>query len=204
MQILPLPTFSVRDLVAANADSAARTPGLHVTDIIAVIMAAVDPAKARRNQTAFTQTELENYQELGFLWEDLLSKVFARRAADRSEDGAVRWRPGEVTKDGIIGSPDGVVAYTTGAIVGEEYKCTWKSSKEFDLYDKRYLKWLIQMQAYCHLLDLRTYDLHVLHLNGDWTDYVPQVRSYRLTFGDAEIADQWTSLKNTAQRQGWL
>lgn len=202
MEKTPLAPISVRDLVAANPDSVNRTPGLHVTDIIAVIMAKLDPKKHARN-AEFAEHDLENWQEMGFLWEDLLSRIFAARVY---MDGVERFRPGELTCEGIMLSPDGLALDDTqrAGVRLEEYKCTWKSSKDFDLYDRRFLKWLIQIQAYCYATGARVCHLYVLHLNGSYERFIPEVRPWELRFSDREIEDAWMMIRNTARKEGWL
>lgn len=207
-----LPPITLRDLVAANPDSVNRSPGLHVTQVIYQgIMPSVDPAKfgpdAKRN---FTEANTENWQEAGFLWEEALSGIFAARALSQSGDGVTRFRPGEiVSPEGIIGSPDALVYGLTDfpdvpAAVLEEYKCTWKSAKNFDLYDKRYLGWLIQIRCYCCLAGTTEARLYVLHINGGYDGYIPEVAGWRLQFTPAELADQWRQIVNTAKHKGWL
>lgn len=208
-----LPPLTLRDLVAANDASASRTPGCHVTQVIyAGIMPAVDPAKwgPQAKSSGLTQANSENWQEAGFVWEELLSAVFAARARTQGQDeGVVRWRPGELTRDGIIGSPDALVCGfadfpDVAPIVVEEYKCTWKSRKSFDLYDKRYLPWLMQMRCYCCLSGTTEARLYVLHINGGYDGYIPEVAAWRLQFTPAELHDQWQQLVNTAKKRGWI
>lgn len=198
MQLTALPPVTLRDLVAANEQSATRTPGLHLTDIVRAILQRLDPKRFAKD---FPTGASENWQEAGFIWEDVLTRALAARI---DHDGEQRFRPGEITRDGIIGSPDGVCLAPDGMVRVEEYKCTWKSARSFDLYDKKYLWWLLQIQGYCAMLDTTEADLHVLHINGDYTGYIPQVSAWRLVFTPRELAEQWQSFLNTAKREGLL
>ena len=198
MDLTRLPALSLRDLADANPQTLHRTPGVHVTDVIRRQMAKIDPGRYGGDRKAFDADTSENWQEAGFMWEELLSAIFARRAAGAPD----RFRPGEVMRDGIIGSPDALVGDPELGLVLEEYKCTWKSSRSFDLYDKRYLPWLLQIQAYLSLVDLTVARLYVFHINGNYEGYIPQVHGFLLQFHPRELRDTWASLLNTARAEG--
>jgi hypothetical protein len=202
MELTPLPPISLRDIAAPNLQSLHRTPGCHVTQVIDAIMRAYG---GRSRPADFAQLDSENWQEAGFVWEDILSKALSDRALiGDGPHGVVRLRPGEVTRDGIIMSPDGMALPAEGEPWGEEYKATWKSARDFDLYDKRYLPWLLQMKAYALGLGVQQYRLYVLHINGDYKGYIPQVRGWHLTFTPAELQETWDSLLNRAKKEGWI
>lgn len=198
MQLTPLPPITLRDLAAVNEASVTRTPGCHVTDIVREIMIGIDPKRYARTYDAGAS---ENWQEAGFIWEELLSRLFAQRI----EETATRFRPGEVTRDDIIGSPDAVCIEDNGeTLIVEEYKATWKSSRGFDLYDKRYLYWLLQIQAYCYMIGARQARLYVLHINGNYEGYIPQTSGWLLTFTEIELAEAWQGLRNMGRKKGWI
>lgn len=203
--VTALPALSLRDLAAANLQSLHRSPGCHVTQVVDAIMAAYG---GRTRPKDFTTLDSENWQEAGFVWELILSETFAARqraGIDRAEGHGeiVRFRPGELTRDGIIGSPDALVTSDTGAWI-EEYKCTWKSSKSFDLYDRRYLPWLLQMQAYCVLADVTDAHLYVLHINGGYDGFIPEVAAWHVRFTRTELMESWHALCAMARKQGWI
>lgn len=210
MQLAPLPAVTLSDLVAVNEQSRSRSAGCHVTDIVREIMMRIDPKRYAKDYGDAS----DNWQQAGFIWEEVLSAVFAARA-----DLTTRFRPGELTKDGIAGSPDALcyedrltlpstadspIRIVTDVCVVEEYKCTWKSANNFDLYDKRFLYWLLQIQAYCYLADTTYARLHVLHINGNYEGYIPQATSWLLVFPQRELDEQWQSLVNTARSKGWI
>lgn len=196
MHVVSLPPVTLRDLVRVNPDSAVRSPGLHVTQIIGDIMARIDPARYGGGLDA---ADSENFQEAGFLWESILTDALLTKIAFST----TRLRPGELQKDGIVGSPD-AVAVDDDILTIEEYKCTWKSSRDFDLFDKRFLYWLLQIRAYCYLADTSYARLFVFHINGDYKRFVPSVQAYQLTFTGVELRENWTMLVNTARARGWL
>ncbi len=211
----PLPDVTLRDLALANLDSVNRSPGLHVTTVIYEgIMPSVDPGRFGAGKKAYAEADSENWQETGFLWEEMMSAVFKRRAQERISAGQqehVRFRPGEVTKDAIILSPDALVFglddypdLPASGMVLEEYKATYKSSRSFDLYDKRYLGWLLQIKAYCVAVGTTEARLYVWHVNGSYEGYIPEVKAHRLQFTAGELADTWRQILNTAKYKGWL
>lgn len=217
MLMTALPDVTLRDLALANVDSLNRSPGLHVSQVIYQgIMPSVDPSRfGDAARKTYAEADSENWQEVGFLWEEMMTAVFKRRAMLREQEGLqpgeVRFRPGEVTKDGIILSPDGLVFGLTDypdlpvtGVVLEEYKATYKSSKNFDLYDKRYLGWLLQIKCYCIAVGTTECRLYVWHVNGSYEGYIPEVKAHRLQFTPGELADTWRQVLNTAKHKGWL
>lgn len=206
--------LTLRDLAPANLVSAERTPGVHVTDVIYQgIMPGVDAARygPTAKRMAFAEADRENWQEVGFLWEEMLSAAFARRAETRPDEAdVIRMRPGELSARGIIGSPDALV-YGLADFpdidperpIVEEYKMTWKSAKGFDLYDKRYLPWLLQIKSYLVIAQAREARLYVCHINGGYDGYIPEVKVHRLQFTGQDLGDHWLMMLNACRALGW-
>ena len=122
--------------------------------------------------------------EKGYLWEVALSRAFGEKAADR---------PGEITLDGIIGSPDGIKDEYV-----EEYKCTAYSSKKspVDMW-----QWLMQVKGYCKMAGKTKCIFRVLNLNGFERVYKP----WELVFTQWEIEENWNSLlamKKVMEKRG--
>lgn len=204
MQIAALPGLTLRDF--APPDTLVRSPGCHVSDIIKRVLVKLDPKRYGKDQQA---DDTENWQETGFIWEDILGRAIATRG----EQGD-RWRPGEVTLDHVAGSPDsiesGVQDDDPPFVVGE-YKATWKSCRDIDtptpgagLIDSKFIGYLIQLQAYCHMIQTTRARLYILFMNGDYQRYVPQMRCYQIDFTPRELQEQWRSLLNTAKKEGLL
>lgn len=189
-------------VMAAEETYDTRTPGCHVTDVTSAIMKKIDPEKYSGEIDAEARLRFE----AGFTWEELLSKYYAHRQAKRP--GACIYRPGEVMRDGIIGTPDwmGVDMFDETTPFLLESKFTWKSCREFDLDAKKFLGWQLQMKAYLHMLDLTVCYLDVFFVNGGWEPGkmrpVRQVR--RIEFTPRELSEGWTALLNTAKKEGLL
>ena len=164
-----------------NRTSAHETGMIHLSDIARYIEFKMKfgPAgtKAKFN--------LAVAGEVGFMWEDALSLVWAERYAARI---------GEVEKDGIVGSPDGLSPYDPFErypIVNEEYKATWRSSNKTP--DKVWY-YMTQFKSYCYMLDVNVTIAHILYLMGDYRGSGPQYECYRIEFSEQELIENWTMI----------
>lgn len=163
---------------------ASETGHIHLTTVIKYIESKIDP-----NKYANSAWDLDPTGEIGFFWEDLLEMVFANRMGQR---------PGEVLKDGIVGSPDGINIdpWDKVPIVDEEYKCTWKSSNS-PVTDNWY--YMTQFQSYCYMMDTNVTLLHILYLNGDYRGSGPCYRQYRIEFSQQELQETWDMIRRHAE-----
>ena len=132
--------------------------------------------------------------DIGFMWEEVLSFVMAKRMAEV-------FRPGEVERDGIVGSPDGLGPDPWGIVnlVVEEYKATWKSSRHLP-WENWY--WMAQAMSYCHMLELDTVIMRIAYLNGDYAGSGPQYRMARITFTEDELKSNWRMITEYAKTRG--
>jgi hypothetical protein len=180
-----------------------RSKGLHVSDITSDILVKKDPKKYGGN--------IQDAREMilfGLAMEKWLGHYLF------NHDNVVP-HPGEVEKDGIYGTPDGInlapdppVPADPGVPIIEEYKATWKSAKKH-ITDPSYHHWMLQSKAYLHMLGLHTVRFRVFYVNGryqffdsDRTKY--SWRMYDLTFTDEELSQNFEVLKAHAKNQGWV
>ena len=154
--------------------SAWDTGKIHLTDVIRYIQ-----NKLKLDKYRAIDWDLALAGELGFLWEDVMSYIFGQRMAVRI---------GEVERDGIVGSPDGIAVDGNGVLVDEEYKVTWRSSNR-DLTTFWY--WITQFKSYCTMLDTKSTIIRVFWVNGDYRGSGPQYGSYRADFDDTELRQNW-------------
>lgn len=134
--------------------------------------------------------------ECGFIWEDVLEQVLIERNAVR---------PGEVWCDDIVGSPDGMAPDPKGEvpIVLEEYKWTWKSSKQLVVDNWRYLT---QVKSYCHMMGLNVVVMRIIHIMGNYKGGGPEYKVIRIEFTDAELIENWNMILKQRDRmliEGW-
>jgi len=165
-----------------------RSTGVHLTDILKRIEAKLGLGYTG---TGFRDRWLT--MDIGFVWEQVLSRAYGDRAATR---------PGEIVLDGVACSPDGigtddeVIAGVPGdgGLVLEEYKCTWRSSRR-DIADNWI--WMAQTKAYLKAVSedlgvpLRTVLFRVLYLMGCYDGSGPAYMVARIRFDQEEIDRMW-------------
>jgi len=182
-----------------------RTPSggtkgkLHLTDVIHAIEHRLD---RHYKGNGFEDRDLT--MEVGFWWEEMLGMVHANRHAVRI---------GEVEKDDIIGSPDGkgpdtgvvktvdgkptlVVPPIPGKVVLEEYKFTWKSSKNSPSTN---WYWMTQCKSYCHMLGLDTVVMRICHIMGNYKGSGPLYRVARIAYTERELYENWRMITEYAE-----
>jgi len=177
-----------RDVSVADLDidpGPLRSDTLHVSTLIKAICVGLEPER-------FGGTDDPSVKfEIGFAVERAIEEAWRLRRIEVL-------RPGEFTKDGVTGSPDGISFDAEGPVI-EEIKCTWMSSRGCP-DDKKYWHWLVQMKAYCHLIDTLRARLHVFFVNGDYAQHrEPQYLSWDFTFTKGELIENWSMLLNQAK-----
>ena len=161
------------------------TDTIHLTSIISAIEKEMG---WEYKGTGFKDFELAG--EMGFMWEDVLTLVMAERYV-----GA---RLGEVEKDGIVGSPDGIgIDPETGEVVLTEHKLTWRSINK--PIEKNW-KWMTQAKGYCHMLDLDTVIFRVFHIMGDYAGSGPLPQTVRIRYNWKELEDNWKMLTDYMEK----
>jgi hypothetical protein len=129
--------------------------------------------------------------QIGVFWEQLLEEAYSDMFA---------LDVGEVELDGITGTPDGVNFDEDGTYV-EEYKATWKSSKNDPA---GIFKYRMQGLGYCKLLGLTRVLYRILHLMGDYKGSGPQYKVWMIEWEQYEIDEAWESIVNHARYRGWI
>lgn len=171
-----------------EGEDPARSKGVHLTDVIRSIM-EISKMQRTASGSMWTQDSLELAGEVGFLWEEVLSQAMKER---------LPCRIGEVSKDGITMSPDGIEMEGDLAVLSE-YKAIWASSNraiEDDWYR------MTQVKGYCAGLGLLVVRMYILYINGDWKGGGPQFKGKRITFSQREIDETWDMIVGHARRQG--
>jgi hypothetical protein len=167
-----------------------RTPGLHLSQIIRSIMQSVEPGKYKDGPID------PNYTDPGFTFERVLETAWAARRSGL-------FRPGEFSKDGIICSPD----YLDLAIPSTPYLIESKMT-EMSMVgcptEPKFRKWLWQIGAYCHVLDVTHARLHVLWLRGNYKNIRRAYEVFEIIWEPAELIAIWKLLTDHAREKGWL
>ena len=163
----------------------------------------------KRQNPRFDRDTLDRFATLGFIWESLIGKALTTVDARRRPHEIIR--PGEQYLDGIFATPD---AFNTRLWRLEEWKCTWRRAPKSDEeFEERHWKWLIQTQAYCHILGCKEAVIRAFYIMGSWDlrDWSgPLIRSYSIRSSETELMEVWSMLlnhKKTMEREGtapWL
>jgi len=161
-----------------------RSAGLHVTDVIreCAKLAGIQPQYPKKIGSG-------NWAEVGFVWEDVVSKVWADRQLSMH-------LPGEVECDGIIGSPDGLETRPDGSVVLVECKAKWK--KAFDPTTDWY--WMTQVKSYCWMVGVDRCVMLILWVCGNWNPPEPFAEEWELIFDEDELRKNWEMIVKVARR----
>jgi hypothetical protein len=123
--------------------------GTHLSDIIGEMYRALFSKEGNADGTDPTLT-----YELGYLWEDTLSTIWADRIGQRLGSACV---------DGVWVSPDGVVIGDDGLI--DEYKAT-KMSMPDTLVELPW-RWRVQVMSYCYAFGYTKARVWAWYINGN-------------------------------------
>lgn len=184
-------------LITSEADRLnPRTEGLHISQIYHDINVTVGRLKANK----FDEEQMKEYQNMGFLWEHTVGE--ALRVSLESD---VVVRPGEIIRDGIIGSPD-LFDLRNGRL--KETKATYKSFRRMGEdaggLAKDFWIWKVQMMGYCHMIRTDECELIALFINGNYAPPAPMTRSWLISFTGREMQDNWSMITGHARKRGWL
>jgi hypothetical protein len=174
-------------------DAPPRTPGIHVSDVLRRML--VDIGRYEKD-AVFNDVR----GDLGFAWEDVLSTVLAGRMAD--ESGYVRLPMMELERDGIYGSPDGVLLdAATDEFFIEETKATWMSATHA-IDSPKLLPWVMQGKTYCCLAGCTRLRIRAFFVNGNYKfdGAGPTVREWWITFTARELAEWWSAFTRMADK----
>ena len=158
-------------------------PGeVHCTDVIRYI----EEKLRRGGRGGFEDMELT--MDIGFWWEEMLSRIYMERNIPFPE------RPGEFVCDGIVISPDGIGTDTVEPypMALREYKATWQSSRKLPSDNWRYMT---QAKSYCYVIGVNVVIYDIAYLMGNYQGSGPQYRQARVEFTNQELYQNWEMLK---------
>jgi hypothetical protein len=108
----------------------------------------------------------------------------------------------ELERDGIYGSPDGVLLDAAiDEFFIEETKATWMSSTH-TLDSPKLLPWVMQGKTYCCLVGCTRLRIRAFFVNGNYKfdGDGPTVREWWITFTDRELAEWWSAVTRMADK----
>lgn len=169
-----------------SEDNQTRTPGLHLSDVL-------DHIQLHLGTKPESDWDLNTAAVPGFLAERMLTDQLLKVRVDAGK----LIRPGEITKDGIIMTPDGFNLDTWSL---EEWKCTWRSMNK-DIREFHRYWW--QIKSYCYALGTREGYLRVLYLNGAYgANLSPEWKWWSYKFTEQELQENWEMVRNHAKELG--
>lgn len=167
-----------------------RSEGVHLTDVIRDLMVTAQMQRTASG-SFWLQGDLEMAGEVGFMWEEVLSRALKDR---------LPCRIGEVELDGITMSPDGIEV-VDGESILSEYKVAWASSRKEPTEN---FKWMAQVKGYCKALGMSKVKMYILYLNGDWKPPKPQYKCFLISFSQLEIDEGWEMILGHARAKKWV
>lgn len=148
----------------------------------------------------FERTEVpsQSLMEVGTAWEDAVVAALSERYARSHPDRFVR--PGELEKDGLIGTPD---LFDILDNVMVEIKLT-KLSSRHDIESIKFWKYWVQVKAYAYMMGVCKVRLHIGHINADYTFGSPDIlyRVWEDEFTPRELFTNWRMLVSNADPVG--
>lgn len=181
-----------------------RSPGVHVSGVLKHIAQKLGTLKEDDGND-----EMPMVVAMGMAFEEWAAGLYPK----------MKWQPGELKHQGVVGSPDGKSWLTRlgqevcdgleHKPVIEEFKFTYKSlrTRQGDAILHEWL-WMQQIMAYCNM-DKNKPDLGRLHVwfaAGDYTyPLKPRYLRYLIQFSELELKNNWAMIqryKALAPREG--
>jgi hypothetical protein len=190
MQLIKLPAPDLQ--IRATDQYVERSPTLHLSDILHDLLRRKGPKRFGG------EANWGNFYA-GLIFERLLEDAWINREMGVRPELI---RPGEVSLNGITGTPD---AFDTLVGCPEEYKFTKLSCRQHIL-DIKFWHYLVQLKAYCKITGTTTGTLWVCHVMGNWShDDADPLSGYvfngwRFNWDQLEIDENWQMLVGHGRR----
>lgn len=161
-----------------------RSSGVHVSGIVKYCLQAAGLLTKDDESDEFDQDAPRWLlrMAIGMAWESWVTGLWKE----------IVWQPGEVSLDGIAGSPDGLSTLNRVKCL-EEFKVTWKSVATHKNVIRERV-WIWQIMAYLKLTERTTVRLHVLWVNSDYRPPMPKYTTHLIQFTKKEIDDFWKNV----------
>lgn len=169
-----------------------RTPGLHLSGVLRYIainskmLKGIDPLTGKWAGDAdadLMEEDMPLRMVLGMAFEEWIAPLYPDMA----------WQPGELHMDGIIGSPDGLTVDPTHGPLIEEFKCTWKSSRQ-GIMDPKHTLWHWQGMCYALMYGTLLVRYNIFWVNGNYDRSGPggpQYVRYLVAYTPRELSNIW-------------
>ncbi len=195
MKITPIPNVTIPKPEDTIGNLRTRCEDqVHVTDILNYIEEVMYGAKSDADFAA-DGWDSDALTEAGFTWERLLEMAWKDRLGVRC---------GEIEREGIVGSPDGMLFDPLGNVdmpwVIEEYKFSWQSSAnafitgtDGQFIKPKWQRFINQVKSYCCLWgngnECNRALFHVLFVCGDYKQQRgAQYKQFMVEFEEDELS----------------
>lgn len=184
-----------RTLIDRNKQSAPRTKGIHLSGILKYLAyspggALDDPKKKQQEPTDFEET-YPTVVACGHMWEEFAVSMYP----------TMIWQPGEMERDEIYGTSDGVTfdqevwvpgtKHAERVDINEEFKFTTKGTR--NPYDVWW--WQRQALGYCAMNGIECTRWHVLWAHGGYQgarwEHFPVYTRTLVRWTEKEIEGWW-------------
>lgn len=189
-----LPPLDIRPRAQQHVE---RSEGLHLSTITQDMLITLNPDKYDREKD---EGAYLNFLA-GIIYEQALSNAWLDIELKGHRPGLIR--PGEVTRDLIIGTPDAF-----DWILGRpcEFKFT-KHSCRYPITDDRFWWYWVQLKAYAYMLGVNSGELWVCFVNGNYSrdpndpenGYV--IKGWEDHWTDLQLKENWMMIVRHAMRK---
>lgn len=132
--------------------------------------------------------------ETGSAFQDAVATALAHRWAQNSPHRYLE--PGELEKDGLIGTPD-LYDVIDECIIEIKYT---KISARHDPESEKFWKYWVQLKAYCYMMGVTKGRLHVGHVNGNYRDIDIVYNVWEDDFTVSDLWENWRMLRTNADK----
>jgi len=160
-----------------------RSPGLHLSTIIGDMFRRLEPKR-------FGGPLSPERIALGLAIEEVIGEAVSRLFGTGI-------RPGEVTSDGIIMTPDHL-SFEHGL---EEWKATWVSDRD-GLVNPKLDRYHVQGKAYARAFGEHTMLFRVFFVNGNYGPPAPGLRAFHVRYTKRELDENWDLVLRHAEDAG--
>src|ERR1019366_8084108 len=172
--------------IARPSKPHARSAGLHQSGILAHIAQQNGQLKVGER----LEEDMPTIFALGFAWEEYCVSLYP----------GIDWQPGELIKDEIGVSADGLPIGEDGMPQVEEFKYTTQRIQTGIGFLESQWMWQHQGRAYCHCYGALVERWHVMYSRGGKIDgvyeYWPVYKQFVVRFSRAETKATWSMLCN--------
>lgn len=171
-----------------------RSNGLHISAILKLLAEAAGELKT--GPSPFDPITPENYPLLlvnGVIWEECRASQLTYQHGDN-----FCWQPFELCRDGIYGTPDGIIYndWCDGPDMSWECKFTTKKAQSI----KEHWMYLRQSMCYAAMGLPRIVQYDVQYMLGDYSrPYQPFAVQSIVEFSESEIEAWWKIMLKTSQ-----